>query len=83
MLEAMSIGMPIICTDCPIGGARMMLQDHAGILSPVSDSEIFSQKLIFLLKNEHLAREYGQNALKKSLDFTPENIAQQWLSIVQ
>lgn len=83
MLEAMSIGMPIICTDCPIGGARMMLQNNAGILSPIQDSDSFSQKLLFLLKNEVFARELAQNAFKKSLDFTPEMIAKRWLSIVQ
>lgn len=82
MLEAMSVGMPIICTDCPIGGARMMLQEQAGFLSPTKDADSFTQKLLFLLQNEKIAREYGRNALNKSLEFAPENIANKWLSIV-
>ena len=26
MLEAMAIGLPVVCTDCPIGGARMVIK---------------------------------------------------------
>lgn len=29
MIEAVSMGMPSICTDCPIGGAKMVI--HNGI----------------------------------------------------
>ena len=28
MLEAMAIGLPVICTDCPIGGAKAIIHDH-------------------------------------------------------
>lgn len=27
MLEAMAIGLPVVCTDCPIGGARMVIEN--------------------------------------------------------
>ncbi len=27
MLKAMAMGLPCICTDCPVGGARMLIQD--------------------------------------------------------
>ena len=26
MLEAMAIGLPVVCTDCPIGGAKMVIK---------------------------------------------------------
>lgn len=83
MLEAMSVGMPIICTDCPIGGAEMMLGDDAGILSPIGNSEMFAAKLAKLLLSETYARSLGQRALLKSYKFSPVNIAEKWLSIIK
>ena len=38
MLEALSLGLPTICTDCPIGGAGEIIQNGInGILVPVND----------------------------------------------
>ena len=39
MLEAMAIGLPVVCTDCLGGGAREMINDgENGLLVPVGDS---------------------------------------------
>ncbi|MBO7387139.1 MAG: glycosyltransferase, partial [Lachnospiraceae bacterium] len=38
MLEAMAVGIPVVCTDCPVGGARMFINDGVnGYLVPVGD----------------------------------------------
>ena len=38
MLEALAMGVPSICTDCPVGGAREMIDSGVnGILIPVGD----------------------------------------------
>lgn len=40
MLEALALGVPTICTDCPVGGARMVIRNNEnGILIPVNDCE--------------------------------------------
>lgn len=40
MLEAMAIGLPVVCTDCPAGGARMMIENGInGLLTPVRDEK--------------------------------------------
>ena len=39
MLEAMAIGMPVVCTDCPIGGARATITDgENGLLVPIQNA---------------------------------------------
>lgn len=40
MLEAMAIGVPCVCTDCPPGGAKEYMKNgEAGILIPIGDVE--------------------------------------------
>ena len=39
MLEAMALGIPVIATDCPIGGSRMYIKDGVnGLLVPVGEA---------------------------------------------
>lgn len=46
MIEAIAMGMPSICTDCPIGGARMIIEDGKnGFLVPVGDEKTLVQKM--------------------------------------
>ena len=82
MLEAMSVGMPIICTNCPIGGAELMLSDGAGILTPVKDVTAFTDELYKILSDRQLAIKLGKTAYEKSLQFSPEKIAESWYSLI-
>lgn len=81
MLEAMSVGMPIICTDCPIGGARLMLNNGAGVLTPITDAKKFAESLEELLKNPIKAAEFGHKAKETTLQYTDEKITNIWLSV--
>ena len=49
MLEAMAMGLPVISTDHPIGGAKMCIEDGKnGILIPVGDKAAMKEKILFL-----------------------------------
>lgn len=82
MLEAMSVGMPLICTDCPIGGANYMLKDGSGILTLVGNAEFFAKSVINLLEHPQTMLMLGEKAYNKARQFSPTNIAKQWLSIL-
>lgn len=83
MLEAMSVGMPVICTDCPIGGAKMMLSDNCGLLTPVGDAEALAQAMAKVWENRNLADEISANALKKSEEYSPREIARLWMQTMK
>lgn len=79
MLEAMAIGLPCICTDCPCGGAKMIIQDGInGILVPVKNAQIMSGKINELIENKELADKLSINASKIREELNQELICKKW-----
>ena len=51
LIEAMSLGIPSISTDCPCGGPRMLIQDGInGYLVPVGNADLLAEKIVDFLK---------------------------------
>lgn len=82
MIEAMSMGIPTICTDCPIGGARAMITDGVnGLLVPVRDSEkLYKAMKTFIDRPEYAAR-LGAKAEEIRNMYPVEKIAKEWLDL--
>ena len=79
MLEALAIGIPVIATDCPVGGARMYLKNNVcGYLVPCRDVNRLADAMCSVLINRDEAIQRGENAteIRKILD--PVLIADQW-----
>lgn len=84
MLEALAMGMPVVVTDCPIGGARMLIEDGVnGILVPVNDKESMANAIVDLLENETKRRELGENALKIRESNSVANIINMWQDFIK
>lgn len=83
MLEALATGVPCVCTDCPIGGARMMIRDHEnGILVPVGDTQAMTQALLELIENPALAEELSKNSVSIRNELSVAGIAEKWKGIL-
>lgn len=84
MLEAIALGIPTISTDCPIGGAKMVIEDHVnGILVPVGDVEKMQHAIVEVLGNEELSKKMSLNGIKLRGKFSVENIAQKWIDFAK
>lgn len=84
MLEALALGVPTISTNCPIGGAKMIIEDHVnGILIPVGDVECLCQAIREVLENENLSRRISVNGIKVREEFSIENIAKKWIDFAK
>lgn len=79
LIEAMSLGMPCVSTDCSPGGARLLLgNSEYGIIVPCGDADAISRAVIKLIENKDLSADYGNKA-KNSLDrFSVEKIMRNW-----
>ena len=82
MLEAMAIGMPVVCTDCPIGGAKAVIRNgENGMLAKVGDPKNFADSIIKVLSNKELAESLSLNAAKIRDELSLENISKKWMEL--
>ncbi|MDU2117881.1 MAG: glycosyltransferase [Veillonella sp.] len=83
MLEALGMGLPVVVTDCPVGGARMVIKSgENGILVPVGDTQAMYEAMRSVLKDPALAAKLSQNAIKVRDEFPLWKIAKRWLEVL-
>lgn len=84
MLESLAIGTPTICTDCPVGGAREMIENGLnGLLVPVGDSDALCEAMCKVAGDPEFAEMLGRNGQKIREKYPVEKIAQQWLDVME
>ena len=84
MLEALGMGIPSICTDCPPGGARETIKDGVnGILVPVGDKMAMSKAIRRVLSDETLARSISQEGCQLKETLSCARITQQWMDLIE
>ena len=83
MLEAMAIGMPVICTDCPIGGANAVIQNgENGILTQVGNAEELSEAMKKIAGDKAFADKLSKNASQIREKMSLENTARKWMELL-
>lgn len=83
MLEALGIGLPTICTDCPVGGASMFIKNYRnGILIPVGEEDALYNALLDLVDNECLRYTLSIESQKIREYISESKITERWISIL-
>ena len=87
LIEAMSLGLACISTDCPCGGpADLIRNGENGILIPMgSDADMedaLTDALRDLIRDEERAKELSENAAKVREIYSPDLINRQWKDYV-
>ena len=79
LMEAMTVGVPCISTNCPCGGPRELIEDGKnGFLIPVGDSNALAEKISYVFDHPDEAEIAGKRAAEKMRDYTAEKIAERW-----
>lgn len=79
MLEAMALGLPTICTDCPCGGARMMIQDGVnGLLVPIRNKVSLCNAMLRLANDTSLSYSLSCEATKVRSQLSLFKVAKMW-----
>lgn len=84
LMEAMSIGMPCISTDCGGGGAKVLFDScgGAGILVPVGNVDSISNAIIKLANDDRLQLELSKKSTMINNLYSETIIVEQWISFL-
>lgn len=84
LIEAMSMGVLSISTDCPAYGSRMLITNNENaVLVPVGDVNIMANEMCRVIEDEVLANKIRQNAVAIRDRLEPSKISTAWINYVQ
>ncbi|MDE7323021.1 MAG: glycosyltransferase [Lachnospiraceae bacterium] len=79
ILEAMALGLPVVATDCPPGGPRMVITpEENGILVPVGDEQALAEAMNRLIEDRDFAEKLGANAAEIGKKASAGLIFKEW-----
>lgn len=70
LLEAISLGIPVISTDCPSGPSEILEDGKFGILVPVKNYKRLGEAIYELLRDSDKLKEFQEKAIKRSEFFS-------------
>ena len=74
LIEAMATGTACISTDCNFGPSDLIIDGVNGILVPVDDIELLSNKINYLIENENIRKTLEENAISIREKLDKDNI---------
>lgn len=84
LLEAMSIGVPCVTTDCSPGGAAMLIKNKVnGLLIPRGNVNKMAEAIEYMIENPSLAEKMAQKAIQVNVDYSEEKIRKMWLMLFE
>lgn len=82
MLEAMAIGMPVVCTDCPIGGAAAVIKNgENGLLTQVGNAEELCEAMKKIAEDKAFSDMLSHNAAEIRNELSLEATALKWMEL--
>lgn len=79
LMEAMALGLPVVSTDCPCGGAATLIQHGVnGLLVPVGDAYALADAFRKILNDRDLEQSLGEQAYQITSELHPDKVNQQW-----
>lgn len=84
LIEAMSIGLPSIATDCPCGGPASLIENGKnGILVPVGDADAMAEAMDTLLNDDEMRINMGLEATKIREMVNTDFVYGQWKNYME
>jgi glycosyltransferase involved in cell wall biosynthesis len=84
LLEAMSLGLPCVSTDCSPGGARMLIKDgENGLLVPRGDEDALASAILRMIEDRDFAVSCGKRAAEVRERFALPVILSAWEKYIE
>ncbi len=81
LIEALSVGIPCISTDCTPGGPRFLTKDgRNGLLVPVNDVDAMTHAILSVIEDSDLSDSLSEKGPEIIDELKPEVIDRQWFN---
>lgn len=81
LLEAQTLGLPIVSYTCPCGPRDIVQEGKTGHLIPLGDKQRFAERLSELIEDEELRQTMGRAASTAATRYQLEPVMQAWLGL--
>lgn len=82
LLESVCMLVPSISTDCPCGGARIILDNNCGILTKINDELELGNAIVKICNDLDYRNKLSNNCLKHRNQFDTKTILSEWYSFL-
>jgi len=82
LTEAMTMSVPCVSFDCPVGPNEIIINNENGLLAKPEDVNDLAEKLIYMIKNKDERIRMGKNAYESSKRFSIDTIIPQWIKLI-
>ena len=84
LMEAMAAGLPVVTTDCPIGGPRELVVDgESGLLVPVGDARAMAAALSRFLSDGDLRSCMGERGRIAMAAYRTDAVVDAWETVLR
>jgi glycosyltransferase involved in cell wall biosynthesis len=83
MVEAMSLGLPVVSFDCPTGPRDVIEDGRSGLLVPEGDVDALATALLALIDDPDRRRTLGAGAAQRAQDYALEAIGPRWDALIE
>lgn len=83
LVEAASLGTPVVATDCPSGPRELLNNGEGGELIPVGDIDAMADAITYQLNHPEKARERLNGIQDNLAEFRPERTVERYLELVE
>lgn len=83
IIEAMSVGLPVVAYACPTGPKDIIEDGKNGFLIPMQDEKLFARKICALIEDTDLRKNMGHQAWMKSKDYQMDKIIHKWMLLFE
>jgi glycosyltransferase involved in cell wall biosynthesis len=82
LLEAMSVGLPVVSFDCPTGPREIVEHRRNGLLVPEGDVDAMAAAIVELIDDEDLRRRCSEGALRTAQRYSLDAIGARWEALI-
>jgi glycosyltransferase involved in cell wall biosynthesis len=82
LIEALSLGKPIVATECKTGVKEILMYGKAGTLTPVGDINAMCEAMNELLHDPILQQSYKTNSPKILAEFDIKTVIKQFEQLI-